>query len=331
MRDSLKLWRLVTAGATLVIVGSAVGAVPGDADLLPFHHGSNSSNGNREATRDVSISISGGAGSDATDLNFGDLLPGAPQTVTVNYHNTGTTAADIYVVFPNATALSALNSEGNLARVLLASRGNGAVGNFFNSSNLSDAMSCAKFSPSSCWPVISQYKIASRMASSTDGSFSMTFAYASAFSQQAPIGSVAMWNPYPVSGQTMVLASDGSGAGLPYSIVAMQPRVTPGQQDDLIEDSHRGGHINWNDSGRGFEDHIEVSGEHRVITYVVTSPDSHLLVTESGKVTTVGGPLSPNTYAISGTDSDVQGYIGTWTYSLVVANPTHSGGSSNSR
>ena len=37
------------------------------------------------------------------DLAFSNMLPGDPQTVTVNYQNTGANTEDVYVVFPNAT------------------------------------------------------------------------------------------------------------------------------------------------------------------------------------------------------------------------------------
>ena len=47
-------------------------------------------------------------------------------------------------------------------------------------------------------------------------------------STQAPVGSTAYWNTYPVAGQTTTNVADGTGNRLPYEIVATQQGVTPG-------------------------------------------------------------------------------------------------------
>ena len=70
-------------------------------------------------------------------------------------------------------------------------------------------------------------------------------------------------------------------------------------------------------SGDSFSDHLKVVVP-RDVSFIVTSPNSSLSVTSQGKVTTVGGPLTPGTYTVSGTDSDSAGESGTWSYTLAV-------------
>jgi hypothetical protein len=186
-----------------------------------------------------SIRITPSGGTESTDgsfmdLAFSNLLPGDPQAVTVNYQNTGSNAEDVYVVFPNATALSALNNLGSYGTVHLSSAGNGAVGDVFDSANLNDnSASCPVGSTSSthpvpCEPLPNELLIASNVGPGGGGSFSFSFNYASKLSTQAPVGTTANWNAYPVLGQTTTNTADGTGNGLPYEIVATQPGVTPG-------------------------------------------------------------------------------------------------------
>ena len=137
-------------------------------------------------------------------------------------------------MFPNLTALSALNNLGSYGTVHLSSSGTGAVGDVFDSANLNDnSVTCpvGSFSvqyPTPCEPLPKQLLIATNVGPGDTGSFSFSFNYASKLSTQAPVGSTAYWNTYPVSGQTTTNPSDGTGAGLPYQIVATQPGVTPG-------------------------------------------------------------------------------------------------------
>jgi len=186
-----------------------------------------------------SIRITPSGGTESTDgsfmdLSFNNMLPGDPQTVTVNYQNTGANAEDVYVVFPNATALSALNSLGSYGTVHLSSSGTGAVGDVFDSANLNDnGTSCpvgstSQTHPIPCEPLPNKLLIASNVGPGVSGSFSFSFNYASKLSTQAPVGSTAYWNSYPQPGQITVNQADGDGNGLPYQIVATQPGVTPG-------------------------------------------------------------------------------------------------------
>jgi hypothetical protein len=75
-------------------------------------------------------------------------------------------------------------------------------------------------------------------------------------------------------------------------------------------------------SGSSYSDQLAVTGASGAVTYVVTSSNTHLKVTSSGAITTVGGPLAVGTYTVSGTDSDALGDTGTWTYTLTVTKGT---------
>jgi hypothetical protein len=204
----------------------------------------------------IRVTPSGGtASSDGSlmDLAFNNLLPGAAQTVTVNYQNTGSSAEDVWVVFPNATALSSLNNSGSYATVHLSAVGTGVVngGDLFDSANLNDrSATCGPFSPSGCWPVPNAVLVAQNVGPTAGGAFTFSYMLASALTGQ-PAGLTAPWNTYPLPGyggsglsyaaciaiatasqcsnnQTTVNAGDGSGNGLPYEIVATQPGIQPG-------------------------------------------------------------------------------------------------------
>ena len=76
--------------------------------------------------------------------------------------------------------------------------------------------------------------------------------------------------------------------------------------------------VTVSNSGNSFNDQLAVSGSSGAVTYVVITSNSHLKVTPGGSITTVGGPLSANSYTVSGTDSDTHGDTGTWSYTLTV-------------
>ena len=170
----------------------------------------------------VKVTPYGGSGPAQTDLSFTNLLPGVAQTVTESYENTGANPEDVYIVFNNATALSALNNLGTYGEAHLSA--NGVA--LFDSANLNDRVpTCGPLSPSGCWPLANQYLLVSNLSPGASGTVSFSFNYASKLKSQGP----AAWNTYPVSGQYTVNASDLSGSGLPYQIVATQHGVTPGQ------------------------------------------------------------------------------------------------------
>jgi len=305
--------RLVVVGSLILGSGAFV-ATSGASD----HHAALDSLDRSESTRTIAITPSGGSGAQSSDLAFSGLLPGSPQTVTLDYRNTGTSAEDVYVVFTNATAVSALDSLGTLGQVRLSSAGAGSLGDVFDSSNLNDSPSvCGHFSSSGCWPLLHQYELARHLTPSQGGSFSFRFGLSSADTMQPAAGQTG-WNPYPVKGQTVVVPSDGSGAGLPYELVATQPGITPGQTGTIIQVEPFGESRRVPATGSDFHDQLTVRGAVGAVTFVVTTPNAHLDVSPSGVVTAVGGPLPEGRYEVSGTDSDGSGNVGTWRYTLVV-------------
>jgi len=184
---------------------------------------------------------------DASTFSFTDLLPGAPQVADVTYTNTGNSPEDVWVVFNNPTALSALNDLGRYGTVHLSSTGAAAVGDVFDSNNLNDNLSsCGFFSQApgvdaqhpNCWPLTSMVKIASGLTPTSAGTFHFSFMYASKLSTQPPNNNFP-WNVYPVSGQVTINSADCAGgianpcSGLPYQIVATQVGITPGQVGTL--------------------------------------------------------------------------------------------------
>jgi hypothetical protein len=221
--NSLKTKIIALAGSVAVLGGAAwVASGTTGAYFSDTHTGSITG-----TVGSIRVTPYGGAGADGTDLAFSNLLPGAAQTVTVNYQNTGRDTEDVYVVFNNPTALSALNSLGTYGEAHLSADGNA----LFDSANLNDrASTCGAFDPSGCWPLKSVYLVKSGVVAGGSGTISFSFAYASKLKTQGAVGSPApAWNAFPaLGGQVTTNAADGSGSGLPYQIVATQPGVTPG-------------------------------------------------------------------------------------------------------
>jgi hypothetical protein len=175
-------------------------------------------------------------GGPTNNLTFNNLLPGEKQTVTLNYTNTGSAAEDIYLKFNNATALSALNDLGKYGEVHIAA--NGVA--IFDSINLKD-QHCgdvysqgvntdehsSEFGKPLCWPLRSQYLLASSVAPGQSGSFEFSFNYSAALTGQASAGAIApAFNSYPVAGQATADPSV-TGAGLPFQVIATQRGITP--------------------------------------------------------------------------------------------------------
>lgn len=199
----------------------------------------------------IKVTGGGGGGTDNLDIAFSNLLPGAAQTVTSTYTNSGSSTEDVWVVFNNATALSALNNLGSYGEVHVWSTGSDSVGAVFDSANLDDRLAtCGSFTSGGCWPLMGAYRIAANLPAGSAGTFHFSFNYASKLSGQ-PASPVA-WNSYPLPGwkgdganyntctttqsgtygdcsnnQTTVVAGQ-TGAGLPYQIVATQPGIAPG-------------------------------------------------------------------------------------------------------
>ncbi|MHB8380074.1 MAG: hypothetical protein ACYDB2_09210 [Acidimicrobiales bacterium] len=199
-------------------------------------------------------------------ISFSDLLPGSPQTLQMNYQNSGNSPADVWINFDQATALSALNNLGRYGSFTVASS---ALGTVFTSSNLDDnnaSDACGSFSntpasgpTSGCWPVPQLIKIASNVPSGGTGTVYFTFEYASKLGNTP----ATSWNSWPLPGdngmsqtyaqcetyygsnplpagdssahaacsdnQVTINAGDGNGSGLPFQLDGTQVGITPGQ------------------------------------------------------------------------------------------------------
>lgn len=308
-KSSVSLIIVAVFGVTYVAASGATGHL--------FH--SDPPRHSHENVQTVKIDPSGGSGPDSMDIAFHNLLPGSPQTVSVNYRNTGNVAESVWVRFPNSTALSALNTLGRYGSIHLSSTGGGSIGDVFDSTDLNDnTQTCGVFSKTGCWPLQQRYLIADSLAPGQSGSFSISFEFASAYSAQPTSNATAGWNPYPTAGQTTVNKSDGTGTGLPYEIVAVLPGYIPGQPYTIIQRDPFGDTVTTARSGREFSDHLKVEGAQEPLTFTVSDPNPHLTVSSEGVVSTVGGPLAAGSYTIAGTDADNAGNFGTWTYTLVV-------------
>jgi hypothetical protein len=154
-----------------------------------------------------------------TNFSFDKLLPGEPQTVTMTYTNTGKNTEDVWLAFPNATALSALNNMGTYGELHVVSNGT----EIFGSNNLNDHTNTC---PSGCNPLPAKLKLANNVAPGASGVAKLTFGYASKLKGQDPSGTAA-FNTYPVADQFTVNAADGSGSGLPIRLVATQVGQQP--------------------------------------------------------------------------------------------------------
>jgi hypothetical protein len=168
------------------------------------------------------------------------LLPGESQTVVANFKNTGTTPQDVYVVF-NHTALSALSSLGSFGEVHMSINGVES----FASKDLNDHpvdQGLLDYEGNVIKTIPLKYKVASDLVPGATGSWSFSFNLAGKTTGSGG----GVWNTYPLV-TTGTLAStgwpndgnqagfdqnyantiDGTGAGLPYKVVAVQVGQQP--------------------------------------------------------------------------------------------------------
>lgn len=183
-------------------------------------------------------------------LNFTDMLPGVAQSQKLIYTDNSINAEDVYLVFPNGSALGALNNLGSYGQVSVSSTG----GAYFASTNLNDNLtSCLSFSsttPGACNPLPAVIKLQGNLAPHASGTMTFSFNYASGLGNAAEN---APFNAYPVPGEVWSdvanLSSDcstatahsywtkvhgyrvanvtGACTGLPFQIVATQVGATP--------------------------------------------------------------------------------------------------------
>lgn len=218
MSKSVKV-RFGALGASLVVLTALVVMATGvtGAYFSETKHGEIKGN-----TGSIHIQTKGGAGADGLEFDFENLLPGEPQTATVEYQNTGANKQDVWIVFNNAEALHSLNNLGTYGEVTLSNSG----GVLFHSANLNDNLppasgTCGEFKPTGCWPLKAKYKVGSNINPGAGSYFRFTFAYAGKLS--SPAAEEQPWNTYPPE----VEPKDIKGNGLPYEVVATQVGQEP--------------------------------------------------------------------------------------------------------
>lgn len=184
----------------------------------------------------IKVVANGSTGAALSNISFPTMMPGEPQTVTVNYKNTGTSAQDVWINFNNVTALSALNNLGSYGELHIVNTNSvNHVTHVFDSANLDDnPTECHGFSTAGCWPLPNKVQVASNVASGASGSVSFTFNYAGALdnaSQGVAFNHYpALSGPYDATtnrqGQYQIEPSQ-VGDGLPFQIVATQVNQKP--------------------------------------------------------------------------------------------------------
>lgn len=204
----------------------------------------------------ILVKTTGGTGADGLDFFWDNMLPGVQYSATVTYQNTGNSVQDVWLVFPNKTALSALNSLGNYG----AARVTSTDGASFESNCLLDhPVDQGEVSLNSGHTIKmlpQMIRLARNVGPTGNGSMTFTFAYASMLGDADPAGrwpassglEGGLFNVYPApytggavggypsndgaiagSDNYYIGAADGEGSGLPFQIVATQPGVEPGQ------------------------------------------------------------------------------------------------------
>jgi hypothetical protein len=226
--------KLIGLLVAVVLVGALV-AVAARATSAYF---SDTQNGKITGTiGQIKVSLSGGTSGDGTTgspymFDWANMLPGVAysQTMTVQNISPTSNSEDFWLVFPNATALSALNSLGRYGAVEIFVDG----GLIYSNNNLNDIPN------NGTTGLPDKVQLASNVGPTASHVVIFRFEYASAMSTQEPGG---VFNKYPVvllPGQTQdprypdgynqltVNPADGSGAGLPFQIVATQLGIQPG-------------------------------------------------------------------------------------------------------
>ena len=95
-----------------------------------------------------------------------------------------------------------------------------------------------------------------------------------------------------------------------YTLTVTKEKIICGSNGENVHKSNSGGN---------FHDQLNASGWSGSITFDATSSNTHLHISSSGVITSVGGPLAPGNYTFSGTDADTYGDAGTWSYTLTVS------------
>ena len=159
-----------------------------------------------------------------------NMMPGVADSAKVDFTNVGTGHQDFYLVFPNATALSALNDLGEFGEVHIAINGQEQ----FASKNLNDRYACGtagNAGVATICPVPQQMLLASDVAVGATNSFTFAFNYASKLGSATASHSASsgggVFNTYPAADGQKTIEPGVTGSGLPFRVVAVQVRQQP--------------------------------------------------------------------------------------------------------
>ena len=187
---------------------------------------------------DITITTSGGIVGQGDGINFlwDEMLPGVQYTAPITVTSTSSSNnEDLYMLFPNATALSALNSLGRFGAVTIDVLADGSPSTtVFSSNNLNDIPNNG-----SPVPLPAKVTLASNISPGEVVVVTFKFEYASKMTTPEP-GNVFNQYPvllkpgdtqdprYPVGYAQYTVVAGQTGNGLPFQIVATQPGVQPG-------------------------------------------------------------------------------------------------------
>jgi hypothetical protein len=231
-----KTWRLggfvAALGASAALVASASGATG-----AYFNDTKAGTVGGTIGSIKVTTTSNGGNASRGADGNlnfhFDNLLPGSPQNANVEYTNSGKNTEDVYLVFPNAAALHAVNNMGTYGEVHVKSNGNAV----FDSTNLNDSLDanladdghCSQ-TIDGCWALPNVIKLGT-VEPGGQGTMDFSFGLAAKWKNTATEETQALCYPLVYSGDgnpaDQTCTGTGQQYGLPYEIVATQQGVSP--------------------------------------------------------------------------------------------------------
>lgn len=194
----------VAVGASAALVGTA-------ASSTGAYFSDSRSGGVTGSIGSIKVVTSGGSGTDGLDFNFANMLPGEAQTANVAYQNTGHNKQDVWLVFPNADALHAINDLGSFGEVHITSNGH----EVFGSTNLNDNTSgtCP-----GCPALPAAIKLAENVTPGSVGHFTFSFNYGADL--KSPLADGVPFNCYPVTPAAC------AHNGLPYQVVATQHGIS---------------------------------------------------------------------------------------------------------
>ena len=205
----------VRVGAFVVCLGLSAGMVAAAAGSTGAYFSDAKAGTFTGVIGSIQIKGGGGTGGNQLDFQFDKMLPGERQTAALTFENTGQNAQDVWLVFPNADALHALNDLGSYGEAHIAANGT----EVFGSANLSDKYPCGTLSagfPTIC-PLPRAVKLFSNVAPGGSGSFSFSFNYGVKLTDPGAYGKP--WNSYPLGAPT--------ANGLPYQLVGTQVGIAP--------------------------------------------------------------------------------------------------------